>query len=217
MKENSAQKIAQKIFQAANTGNKKVLEIGCGNGRITALIASKPKALVAIDPDNNEINTARRRVPGVDFQVGSGEKLIFPNESFDLVVFTLSLHHQDSDLAIREAVRVLKPGGEIVVVEPRIEGELERVFALVSNENKAKLNAQNAIRKSNLKILNSEVFSGEWIFNGKDDLCHSLFKFYGLPFDPKIQEEIIEMIGEKADSDSIVLQDLMEIKVLKKP
>ena len=51
MHDNSDRKIADKISQFTHLNDKHVLEVGCGNGRITSLLAGKPKLLVAIDPD----------------------------------------------------------------------------------------------------------------------------------------------------------------------
>jgi ubiquinone/menaquinone biosynthesis C-methylase UbiE len=109
---------------------------------VTFFLADRPAALIAIDPDPAAIEEARRVVTGVDFRIGSGEKLDFPNRWFDLVLFTLSLHHQDSKRALQEAQRVLKKDGEILVIEPDAEGEVERVFAVVHNEDAAKQAAQ---------------------------------------------------------------------------
>jgi len=55
----------------------------------------------------------------------------FPDGHFDLVVFTLSLHHQQSSLALGEAVRVLRKGGRVVIVEPKNGGEVGQVFGLL--------------------------------------------------------------------------------------
>lgn len=216
MNDNSAQKIAHKICQIANLNGKKVLEIGCGNGRVTALFSSKPKEIIAIDPEKHEIESARKKIPGVNFQIGSGENLIFSDETFDVVIFTLSLHHQNSELAISAASRVLKHNGEMIIIEPLIESEIERMFSLILNENQAKLNAQNSIKKSNLRVVCSEVFTAKWFFDDKNDLFKSVFNYYNMPFDSKIGKEIIELIGEKADSNQIELQDLMEIQLLNK-
>ncbi len=47
MKNDSDRRIFQKILHFASLENKDVLEIGCGNGRITSLLAGKPKHLIA--------------------------------------------------------------------------------------------------------------------------------------------------------------------------
>ena len=71
---------------------KRVLEIGCGNGRLTVRLARLGAIVHAIDPDAKLIRTARRNLPPrfakrVRYQVGKAERLDHPDESFDLVVF----------------------------------------------------------------------------------------------------------------------------------
>jgi ubiquinone/menaquinone biosynthesis C-methylase UbiE len=216
MKEYSSQKIFEKIIEHADIENQEILEIGCGDGRITSLMAGKPKTLVAIDPDEEKIKEARSNIGGVDFQIGSGERTLFPTSRFDLVVFTLSLHHQNSRKAIAEAARVLKDDGKILVVEPVIEGEIEQLFALLYDENEDKIEAQNAIIKSGLCLERSEIFEAEWVFEDKDDLLKSTFEYYDMPFDLKIASEMLSLFKEKIKINPIVLTDLMVIQSLKK-
>lgn len=216
MKEHSAQKIYENIVKHSELENKKILEIGCGTGRISALLSKKTNLLVAIDPDENAIQNARINIPGVDFSVGSGEKLTFADSLFDGVIFTLSLHHQNSRKALREAARVVKAGGKIFVVEPVIEGEIERVFAFLQNENKDKRLAQKAITNSGLSIVASEVFTAEWIFKNEDDLFQSLFGYYDMPFDSDIAVKLSDLLGKKMKLSPIVLVDTMSIQSLKK-
>jgi SAM-dependent methyltransferase len=214
MKEYSGQKIFEKIGKHATLKNKKVLEIGCGSGRISSLLAEECNALVAIDPDEKDIENARARIPGVDFRVGSGEKLDFPDSSFDLVIFTLSLHHQDSRKALKEAARVAKPGGRILVVEPVTEGETENVFAFLHDENRNTICAQDAIVNSGLPMVASETFTADWVFENEDDLYRSLFDYYEMPFDSGMARKISDFLGEKIKSNPIVLSDRMIIQAL---
>ena len=216
MKDNSNTTIADKISQFTSLGNKKVLEIGCGNGRITSFLANKPRTLVAIEPDSKKIKEAKEKIAKVSFLMASGEKLAFSKASFDLIIFTLSLHHQNSKAAMTEAIRVLKEEGEILVIEPTIKGEVQRAFSLVGDENQELINAQRAIKNSGLKIYDSEVFNATWVFNNKEDLCQSIFNFYRVPFDKRIAVKIIRLIGAKAENDPIELLDELVIQVLKK-
>ncbi len=62
---------------------------------------------------------------------------------FDLVLFTLSLHHQNSSAALKEAYRVLKNNGKLIIVEPLVKGELQQFFHLFDDET---LEIQNAYR-----------------------------------------------------------------------
>jgi len=217
MKQYSSQKIVKKIIEFADLKYKQVLEIGCGDGRITALMAEKPERFVAIDPDEQKIEKARSNVVGVDFQIGSGENMTFPDNCFDLVIFTLSLHHQDSKKAIDEARRVLKKDGKILVIEPIVEGEIERLFALLYDENKEKIEAQKSINECGLHLIDSEIFSAKWVFEDKEDLIQSTFQYYDMPFDSKIALKISNLLGEKIKSHPIVLFDSMIIQSLNEP
>ncbi len=74
----------------------RVLEIGCGDGRLTRRIAGAVRSVVGIDPDGERITRAKRLSPRrhrrkVRFAVGSGEDLRFADRSFELVLFSWSL------------------------------------------------------------------------------------------------------------------------------
>ncbi len=216
MKEYSSYKIFEKILEHTDIKNQEILEVGCGDGRITSLMAGKTKTLVAIDPDEEKIKEAQSNIRGVDFQIGSGEQTSFQTSRFDLVIFTLSLHHQNSQKAIAEAIRVLKDDGKIIVIEPVIEGEIERLFALLYNENENKIEAQQAINTSGLCLARSETFEAKWVFEDKDDLLASPFEYYDMPFDSKIASEVLSLFGEKIKAQPIILTDLMVIQSLRK-
>lgn len=216
MHDNSDIIIAEKIFSFTDLRNKRVLEIGCGNGRITSLLVGKPAVLMAIDPDEKEIREARKKVPWADFIVGTGENLAFSDGFFDRVIFTLSLHHQDSELALQESRRVLKDTGEILVIEPMVDGEVERVFAIVHNENRAKADAQRAILKSGLFVVQWEVFYANWFFDKKEDLSEYIFNYYGLPVDAILAGKIFACLGGQEPKRPIKLSDKMIIHALRR-
>ena len=211
MEEDSDLRIVEKILQNTSLENERVLEVGCGDGRITALLTGMPKELIAIEPDEDKINEAREKLTGVDLQVGSGEKLKFPDEFFDVVIFTLSLHHQNSKAAISEARRVLKNRGLILVIEPVEEGEVEQVFGLFNDEKEAKVNAQDAIHQSGLSIDRSEIFNED-----KEELCLGLFDHYDMPYDENIAAQMADLLGEKIKNTPIILSDSMVILRLRK-
>ena len=214
MEEYSGQKICDKIFEYAELKNQRILEIGCGAGRISSILSKETNLLVAIDPDENAIKKARANVSGIDFRVGSGEALDFPTAFFDIVLFTLSLHHQNCKKALNEATRVLKPGGKILVIEPIPEGEVEIIFSFLHNEDKEKEIAQNCIVKSGLKIAKSEVFTSDWVFENEADLFKSVFEYYDMPFDYNTTKKISAYLGKKIKSTPIVCQDKMIIQSL---
>ena len=216
MKEYSDKAIYEKITKYVKIEDKKVLEVGCGNGRISSLIATKSCSLIAIDPNENAIENAKRNISNIDFRIESGENLTFPDNYFDLIIFTLSLHHQNSNKALQEASRALKRDGRILVIEPVIEGEIEQVFAFLHNENNDKKDAQKSIENSGLSVVDSETFEAKWEFRNKEDLIHSVFQYYEMPHQPDIAKKIIDFIGDKINHIPIILLDTMIIQSLKK-
>lgn len=112
------------IPQAADfAGSKdlKVLEIGCGLGTDGAQFAKAGAEYTGVDLTDAAIELAQRRfelfnLPG-RFQTADAERLDFDDDSFDLVYSHGVLHHTpDTERAVREIYRVLRPGGRSVVM-----------------------------------------------------------------------------------------------------
>jgi len=214
--DDSDQRIMDRILQCVDLENKQVLEIGCGDGRITALLVGMTQELVAVEPDETSLRKARVNVPEATICLGSGEDLGFPDERFDVVIFTLSLHHQDSRKALKEAGRVLKDGGRVVIIEPRNEGEVAKVFGLLRNEAQATVEAQEAINECGLKLDASEEFEARWTYEDEEELIQSLFAYFHMEFDPDVAGQVSRLLGEKANMRPITLIDSMIIQSLKK-
>jgi predicted RNA methylase len=76
--------------------DKRVLELGCGDGRLTLGIAADAASVLAFDPDAEAVGKARRLLPDelaerVAYEVASGKEIELTPVSFDLVVFSWSL------------------------------------------------------------------------------------------------------------------------------
>jgi magnesium-protoporphyrin O-methyltransferase len=83
---------------AGDLTGKRLLEVGCGDGRLTWRIATRAAAVVGIDPDANDIEQARRQIPAhlhqiVNFQqTGIESYTLAPQQApFDRVLFSWSL------------------------------------------------------------------------------------------------------------------------------
>src|SRR3990172_3185415 len=77
---------------AASWRHARVLEIGCGDGRLTRRLARLGAQVIAIDPDRDAIRSARKTLPRsyarqVRYALGTAGRLKFPARSFDIVVF----------------------------------------------------------------------------------------------------------------------------------
>lgn len=134
--------------------NKAVLEIGCGKGHYTKQLARVAGSIMAIDPDEESVKVASTQNTEVNivYQIGSAVVLDFVDKYFDIVVFTLSLHHVpdlEMIIAINEAIRVVKENGYIIFLEPATDGtffEAELIFdACDGDERKEKESAHNTI------------------------------------------------------------------------
>ena len=94
----------------------RVLDVGCGTGRLAAWIAERVGPggpVVGIDPLAERIALAREGVPGVRFEIGYAEDLgAFGDASFDGVCMSAVFHWvPDKPKALAESARVLRPGG----------------------------------------------------------------------------------------------------------
>lgn len=108
----------------ASLAGKRVLEIGCGAGSHSALFASHGACMTALDLSFERASAARRKFAllgadahGSDALEGDGERLPFADNTFDIVYSNGVLHHSpDTEAAIAEVHRVLKPGGSAIIM-----------------------------------------------------------------------------------------------------
>lgn len=93
-------------------GAERVLDVGCGDGQISRLVASAGAEVVGIDPTWNCVSVAHERAGGPRYARAGAGSLPFADESFDAAVACLVFEHiDDVDDAIAEVGRVLRPGG----------------------------------------------------------------------------------------------------------
>jgi ubiquinone/menaquinone biosynthesis C-methylase UbiE len=84
------------LHDYADFSGKRVLEIGCGDGRLTWRYADRAAHIVAIDPDGEDIAAALEECPDnvrhkIEFRVARLEELDLPVEKFDLALLAWSL------------------------------------------------------------------------------------------------------------------------------
>jgi demethylmenaquinone methyltransferase/2-methoxy-6-polyprenyl-1,4-benzoquinol methylase len=93
----------------------RVLDVAAGTGAITRLLEARGARVIAFDQSIEMLGVARRH--GATVVRGTAEHLPFPDASFDGVTFGYLLRYVDPTATMRELVRVLRPGGEIGMVE----------------------------------------------------------------------------------------------------
>ncbi len=84
------------LRRLANFRGRLVLELGCGDGRLTLGIAADAESVLAFDPDAEKVERAHHFLPTelaqrVAYRVASGKEIELEPLSFDLVVFSWSL------------------------------------------------------------------------------------------------------------------------------
>lgn len=161
----------KKLYSHISLAGKTVLEIGCGKGTRSLDLARVCQFLIGIDPSRSDIDIARaQQVENAIFREGSAEDLEFSDFTFDIVLYTLSFHHVSTihmKQAIDESLRVLRPGGLIIFLEPGVSGsffESEIEFdACDGDERQAKKDAYAAMMNHSNLLLLHEI-SDETIF-----------------------------------------------------
>jgi ubiquinone/menaquinone biosynthesis C-methylase UbiE len=104
-----------------------VLDVGCGTGTLALGVqpfVGSAGHVVGLDPSTEQIARARaratRRLAPIEFRVGVIEQLPFANQTFDVVLSTLMMHHLGAGLkrqGLAEIARVVKPGGRLVIAD----------------------------------------------------------------------------------------------------
>ena len=105
-----------KIFDGA-----RVLDVGCGTGTILHRM-SQTCAIegFGIDIEENMIAEAQHKCPQMTFGVTRCDNTLFDSESFDVMTACMAYHHFDNkDGFVKEAARLLKPGGMLYICDPR--------------------------------------------------------------------------------------------------
>ncbi|HWE72988.1 MAG TPA: class I SAM-dependent methyltransferase [Stellaceae bacterium] len=113
----------------AEKSDARVLDLGCGGGHVSFAVAKHVREVVAYDLSAEMLavvaKAARERGLGnLSTQQGIAEKLPFADAGFEYVFSRWSAHHwRDLELGVREAARVLKPGGRAVFIDTVAPGQ----------------------------------------------------------------------------------------------
>ena len=100
-----------------------IADLGAGDGTFALLLAQGAKKVIAVDTSARMIEVGRdlalrNGISNVEFRPGDMEEVPIADAEVDLVFFSQSLHHAlHPDRALKEAFRILAPGGRIVVLD----------------------------------------------------------------------------------------------------
>ncbi len=100
-----------------------IADLGAGDGTFALLLAQGAKRVIAVDTSARMIEVGhdlaqRNSIANIEFRLGDMEEVPIADAEVDLVFFSQSLHHAlHPDRALKEAFRILAPGGRIVVLD----------------------------------------------------------------------------------------------------
>jgi ubiquinone/menaquinone biosynthesis C-methylase UbiE len=154
-----------------------VLDVGSGDGAFSRELARRGAHVTGLECSEAQLALCREAAPVADerYLSGVGEALPFPDSTFDAVVFRASLHHvppaRMAD-ALREALRVVRDGGELFVFEPLAEGAWFEMMRVVDDETVVRRLAQEAVARAVdegwLRRLDTQTLMAESVFPDLD-------------------------------------------------
>src|SRR5919106_4969098 len=130
----------ERMVELGDLRGRRVLDVGCGTGRLAIVLAERHAARVwGIDSSAEMLDVARSKQPALGWKLASAEALPFRDGWFERAVTALVVHHLDRPLAFGEIRRVLTDDGRFVISTPNPEGFdahwLARLFpSFVANE-----------------------------------------------------------------------------------
>lgn len=106
-----------------NLSNQKILDVGCGDGRISFEISQRGAEVCGVDYSKKAISFAKILSPNVNFEICDIKKMPYQSNFFDKAVLVETLEHippSEIPLVLRELNRVLKGGGQLIITVPTI-------------------------------------------------------------------------------------------------
>lgn len=106
---------------------KRILDLGCGTGRITAYYGGKGFDVVGVDLSREMLDIARKKYPKIDFRLDDIRKINFLENKFDAISFSYSFFHlEEKDvLSVLDKInKILKSNGVLFLVLQEGKGEV---------------------------------------------------------------------------------------------
>lgn len=141
----------------------KAADVGCGDGSLSRVMARAGARVVGIDPGPQQLARAAAAEAAGDevYVCALGEALPLRDSCLDAVVYFNALHHVPvavQGAALKEAARVLSPGGLIYVQEPLAEGSYFEIMRPIEDETEVRARAYDALKGAGDGLSEEEEF-----------------------------------------------------------
>jgi SAM-dependent methyltransferase len=97
-------------------GARDVLDLGAGTGKLTTRLVERGLDVVAVDPIAEMLEVLSNSLPDTPALLGTAEEIPLPDDSVDAVLVAQAWHWFDTEQAVKEVARVLRPGGRLGLV-----------------------------------------------------------------------------------------------------
>ncbi len=167
------------IIETLNLNNKTILELGCGTASITKKISQNGfnRKIIACEVDEIQHNkNLQEKFSNIEFKLCSAQNITLEDNSVDIIFMFKSFHHipkEHMNAALNDIKRVLKPNGLVYISEPLFKGEQNDLVAMFHDEEKVRIDAFEAIKKSvdnqTFKLFREIFFQTEMIYKDFED------------------------------------------------
>ena len=164
--------------------NRKVLDVGCGNGWFSIWADRNGCSVDAIDPSAAQIKDGKDKdkTNKINFMVAGAENIIDLNNCYDLIFFFNSLHHIPDTImekSIKYSKNKMDINGSIIIIEPVAKGNFHNFVKYIDDETSVRNKAYETIKncnKYNLEIVKELMYDEVKRFNSGEECINFLSK-----------------------------------------